>query len=303
MNLIHDAPEADPVAAAGGVPAGVLAHLADGAVLAFELDFKPRMLKEHLHDLGGARRSSRHTSIKFRKNLLENPRIATSSSPDHETVTAGNLVHFFNIRSTAQVSIADNRNGDFFFYLADDIPVSQTAVVLLTGPAVDSDSRAAGFLNHMGDFRRIYMLRINPRTDFNSHRAVGSFNKRRDYFSNKDGTSHKSGTVAVVKDLRYRTAHIHIEDIIRDIFDDMGSLDHRVHIRAEKLKRDRMLVRSNLKKLPGIFIVVADGLGTYHFHADKTSAHFVADAPEGQVSNTRHWREDKRVGKLYVSNR
>ena len=36
--LVYDSPEADAVPTAGGVPAGVLSHFADGAVFALELD-------------------------------------------------------------------------------------------------------------------------------------------------------------------------------------------------------------------------------------------------------------------------
>ena len=56
-----------------------------------------------------------------------------------------------------------------------------------------------------------------------------------------------------------------------------------------------MLPLIDRQKLLGIFIVVIDALGAYHFHAQKSRALLFAEQTKWQVCHACHWSEHQIV--------
>ena len=122
--------------------------------------------------------------------------------------------------------------------------MSQSAfsgIVLFPGPPVNRHRRDAAALRHPGKLHRIDTGIIESLSEFYGYRFMKLLTIEVRIASASFWIFHQSRAFAIVYNLRDRTAHIDINDIIRTFFQPERHIAHDIGIRTEKLYGYRTL--------------------------------------------------------------
>ena len=129
----------------GRIPCDVLSHLTDRDIFSFIFLHQTCVLQDRITDFSGAHRFRFHSVFQIFFNAVKNPRIALGCPSDHNAVAAGLIHHGFGAFPIHNVTIADDRNGNSFFDLPDNIPVGFSTVILFSRPAMTTAARSDSF--------------------------------------------------------------------------------------------------------------------------------------------------------------
>ena len=112
---------------------------------------------------------------------------------------------------------------------------------------------------------------------------------------------HQSRAFAIVYNLRDRTAHIDINDIIRTFFQPERHIAHDIGIRTEKLCGYRTLFfpyRQDWFRIP---VIIKKRVGADHFRTHQAAALLPAQQPEGEIRHSGHGGQCNIVLQFYIS--
>ena len=193
------------------------------------------MPQDHLCDFFECRLRQMFAGLKVMQDLPENTWITLCAARNHKSIASGLCLHRDHILRRQQVSVADHRYWNRFFYLPYDIPVRPAGVELLTRPPMHRNCCRTRILCNLGHLYCIDMLIVKAFSDFDRDRLVDCLYRLTDNFTCKLRILHKCWALTVVHDLRNRAAHIQIQDIERAILNLMRNVWNNFRIRAEKL--------------------------------------------------------------------
>ena len=224
--------------------------------------------------------------------LLEDPRVSSCRTRDHDTVDAGFPLHCKCLFGTVDVSASDDRNRYRLLDLPNAVPVGLTGIKLSAESSVNGNSRGTGRFAGFCNLRRIFPGKALP--DFDGHGLRLRLHHRIHNLKDKRRVFHQSRTFSVIYHLRDGAAHVDIEKIEFPVGKIRRLLRHDCRVASEQLQGNRVLPGHRLKQLFGIPVSVHDALGADHFRIQKTRSVLLADKPEREVRNAGH-RPERRV--------
>ena len=99
----------------------------------------------------------------------------------------------------------------------------------------------------------------------------------------------------MLRDLRHRAAHVDIDDVGAELFDDLRGRRHLFGIAAEDLNRDRPLLLGVLRVLQRPVDAADQPFRADHLGDDEPAAAVPLDeTAEGAVGHAGHRRDGKR---------
>ncbi len=110
--------------------------------------------------------------------------------------------------------------------------------------------------------------------------------------------THEAASGSVLRDLGYRAAHVHVDDVGAHSFDDLGGSGHLVWVAAEDLDRDRPLLLRVLRVLERSIDAPHKPLGAHHLGDHEPAATLPLDQPpERGIGHAGHgsyreWRAE-----------
>ena len=109
------------------------------------------------------------------------------------------------------------------------------------------------------------------------------------------GLTHQAATGVVFRDLRNRAAHVDIDDVGAELFDDASGVGHLRGITAKDLNRDGPFFFCVFRVFQGPIDAADQALAAHHFRDDETTTTLPFDEPaKRSIRHPRHWRDDKR---------
>ena len=169
-------------------------------------------------------------------NLPEYPGVAFRASSYHYTVASGLFHKCLCLLGGCNISVTDNGDLNRFLYLPDDIPVCFSAVILGSGPAVNSHRIHACGFRGLSDLNGINMFGVKALSEFNGDRLGRVLYQLLHNAEGQVRVLHKRRAFTVINYLRHRTPHIEIKDIIVPSVDLLYNLPDELGFGAEKLE-------------------------------------------------------------------
>ena len=107
--------------------------------------------------------------------------------------------------------------------------------------------------------------------------------------------AHQAAAGVVLRNLRHRASHVHVDDVGAHPLDDLGGVGHLLRIAAEDLNRDRPFFLGELGVLERPVDAADQPFGAHHLGDDETAAAVPLDeAAEGRVGHAGHRRDRER---------
>ena len=145
--------------------------------------------------------------------MRKEPWVAQRAAADHDHVAAGLFEHIGGLLRGGDIAIADDRNGDGLFNLANDVPVGRWGVHLLACAAVNRDGVCPGLGADLCDFNGIELCVVPAFAELDGDRnGHGSFDGGNDV-STQGGGFHQRAAAAVVADFWRGAAHIDVDGL------------------------------------------------------------------------------------------
>ncbi len=192
---------------------------------------------------------------------------------------------------------------DRFGDAGDEVPVGKAGVRLRRRPSVHGNRRRAGVRDALCQLGRVLLVIVPPRTHLHRHRDLHGLRHRRDHRLRVRGLAHQAAPGAVLRDLRHRAAHVHVDDVGAELLDHLRGIGHLLRIAAEDLDRDGPLLLGVLRVLERPVDPAHQALGAHHL-GDHQAAPAVPfhQAAKRRVRHARHGRDGERRPQLDVSN-
>ena len=232
------------------------AHFPHGDHLAFVFCKHFSVAQDHIPHFHKSWSRQQLPCFQIMGDAFKDPGISLGSSAYHDTVTACFIQQPFRVLRSKYIPVSDHRYLYCLFYLADNIPVCFSGIILFSGAPVDCHCRYAAAFCHFGKLYCIDALVVKAFAEFYSHRLFHSLYHGSKHFFRLGGIFHQGRAFMVVDDLRHRASHIYINGNIGPVLDLGCDLCHYFWVRAEKLHRYRTFCRVYSQKLFCVFIFV-----------------------------------------------
>ena len=112
-----------------------------------------------------------------------------------------------------------------------------------------------------------------------------------------DGRRHPTGSVRIAKqrrtargldDLRYRAAHVDVDDVRPGVGNHPGRFRHDVRVPTHQLDGNRPVIPSEVHEAERLAVAPHQGLAADHFGAGEARTELARDLAEGCVGHARH---------------
>ena len=172
-----------------------------------------------------------------------------------------------------------------------DLIVIRSAVIHHTAaPPMDRDHVSAGFLTHLREFRGNQLVLPDADARFYGYRFSAFFTAADDS-GRPSGIGQKRAALSALKDIRYRTSHIDIDDIEAGQSLAAGGPFHHRRIGAKKLHGPDPFFSGGVQKLFCGFIFIFQRVGADHFRKTEAGSQLLTQhskGPGGVAGQGRH---------------
>ena len=174
----------------------------------------------------------------------------------------------------------------------DEIPVRGTRVGLRGRSAVNRDGGGADVFHPLGELGSVDRVRVPSCSHLHGDRNGHGAHHRAHDLSGVRGLAHQTATGVVLRNLRHRTSHVHVDDVGAHAFDDLRGGGHLLRIAAEDLDRDRALLFGVFREIERPIDAAHQPLGADHLGHDETAPalplHEPAECAVGHAGHGRH---------------
>ena len=199
------------------------------------------------------------------------------------------------MRRLDAVAAAEHRNREVGGDSGDKIPVGGAAVALGGSPAVHGHRGGPGIFEHLRERRRVALPVVPSGPHLHRHRNRDRLRHRADHGGRMLRLAHEAAARIVLRDLRHRAAHVDIDDVGAELFDDLRGRRHLFGIAAEDLNRDRPLLLGVLRVLECPIDAADEPLGADHLgHHETAAAMALHETAEGRVGHAGHGGDRER---------
>ena len=272
-----------------------------GHPLALVLHGQGHLLHHQLHAFFQRRGRLICPGLQVLPHLPEQPRGPQGAPTDHDEIAAGGFVQGLGGFGAHHIAVANDRDGNRVFHLADDLPIHRGSVHLLPGPAMNRHGISPGGFGHLGKFHGVDVAVIPALAELDGdrdaagllHRAYNAFGPVR--------LQHQGAAAAVAGNFGGGAAHVDIQPGGGILLGQLGRARHGLRFIAKKLDGTGHFQRAYFHQLGAFAAALHQPLAAHHLaHAGHgPKAH--GQLPQGAVGDAGHRGQHGIGGQLPFS--
>ena len=276
----------------------------DAALLVDAFHVDAQLLFQHVQLLVEVEAVVHHIVIDIIAYLFEDPRTAKGGAAHHDGIHAIAFEGRLGLLGRGDVAVADDGDVDarVALHLANQGPVGLAGVHLCAGAAVDGqrlDAAVLQLLGQLGDDELVLVpaqARLHGNGQLHGvHHLLGDLQQFGDVLQH-------AGAGALASHLLHRTAEVQVDEVWTGLLNDLGRLDHCLHVAAVDLNAHGALFVADGELLLGGLHVANQGFSAHKLGIDHRGAKALAQQAEANVGNIFHRCQKHRVWtKFYIS--
>ena len=203
----------------------------------------------------------------------------------------------------SDISIADDRDRDarIVLNLANQRPVGLTIIHLATCSSVNGESCNAAVLKLFGKSGDDLMLAVPSEASLDCNWDIDCLDHLTGDVEQQRHILQHSSSSALACHLLDRTPEVDVDDVRTSLLDNLGSLNHTLHITSIYLNHHRTFLLKNLELTHRTVDVADERIGRNELGIHHVGTELFALKTEANIGHVFHWRKKHcAVGKSNI---